>query len=150
MPYSGVMWVALPVACKRKETSSDTVDEAEMMTSFLSPSYIHIHTHTHTHAYSRNCIHSTYQPESSHTQLGQIWGLFRWYLFTVKGVKFIEYSGLGQNQKCIIAVAGLCLKVVRRGSDDTKGQLSPLKCFKSLPDILQIRCCGFMQCCKAK
>ncbi len=99
MPYSGVMWVALPVAYKRKETSSDTVDEEETMTSFTSPGYIHTHSRPYAHslAYSRNCIHSTYQPEYAHTHLSQIWGVFRRYVFRVERFKFIEYSGLGYN-----------------------------------------------------
>lgn len=36
MPYGRVVWVALPVACKRKKSSSDTVNVAEVMTSFIS------------------------------------------------------------------------------------------------------------------
>lgn len=38
MPYSGVMWVALPVAWKRKENSLATVEEEETMTIFIFPS----------------------------------------------------------------------------------------------------------------
>lgn len=96
MPYSGVMLVAFPVTWKRKENSLDTVQEEETMTIFISPIIesltlslppTHPHTRTYTHrptnTYRRKCIHSTYQPASSHTQLGQIWGLFRRYLFTV-------------------------------------------------------------------
>lgn len=64
MPYSGVMWVTLPVACKRKETRSDTVDEAETMTSFISPGYSHTHPHnTHT------VLHTAETVYTAHTSL---------------------------------------------------------------------------------
>lgn len=48
MPYGGVMWVTLPVACKRKESSSDTVNVAEATTSSICLLYTYVHTHTHT------------------------------------------------------------------------------------------------------
>lgn len=149
MPYSGVMWVALPVACKRKEKQRPT-QILWMKQRPQPPSYPH-HTYTHTPTHTGEAVYTAHTSLSplihSPAKCGR-------YLFTVERVKFIEYSGLGQNQKFITRAAGLGLKVVRRGSDDTKGQLSLLKCLKSLPDILQIRCRGItpgvMEGCKAK
>lgn len=55
MPYSGVVWVTLPVTCKRKEIGSDAVD---VVTSFVSPLSIqkaHTHAHVHTHIQRKLC-----------------------------------------------------------------------------------------------
>lgn len=57
MPNSGVMWVTLPVTCERGETLNQTVWLKEE------------HLPTHTHTPRRGCIHNTYQPQASYTQL---------------------------------------------------------------------------------
>lgn len=108
------------------------------------------HTHSHTPAHTGEAVytaHTSLSPfiHSSAKFGGSSEGIcLQW-----RGLRLLNIQAWARIRKFITAVAGFSLKVVRRGSDATKGQLSLLKCFKSLPDILQIRCYGFMQCWKA-
>lgn len=53
MPYRGVMRVALPVACKGKETGSDCAEAAGRMTSL---------TFSHTHQRKQESVYTEHIP----------------------------------------------------------------------------------------
>lgn len=82
VPYSGVMRVALPVACKGKETGSDTVEAAGRMTSL---------TFSHTHQRKQEKVYTEHIPlaHGSAKCGGSSQGI------CLQWTRFIEYSGLG-------------------------------------------------------